>query len=203
MSQPYRYTNAKPSHTHAYLMPTVERHLERVGARTVFDLGCGNGSKAHHLSRHYEVTGVDASSDGIREANRAYPELKLEIGSAYDDLADRYGTFDAVVSLEVVEHLYEPRRWASTLFSLVKPGGIAVVSTPYHGYLKNLVLAATGKMDNHFTALWDGGHIKFWSIATLSALLQEAGFRDLDVSRVGRIPPLAKSMIVATQKPLR
>jgi hypothetical protein len=38
------------------------------------------------------------------------------------------------------------------------------VSTPYHGYHKNLGLALSGKMDAHFTALWEGGHIKFFSI---------------------------------------
>ncbi|MEM6274519.1 MAG: methyltransferase domain-containing protein [Myxococcota bacterium] len=200
MSRPYRYTNSRPSHTHAYLLPTVERHLERTRAKTVFDLGCGNGSAANQLASQYQVSGIDASSEGIREANRAFPKLKLAIGSAYDDLAQEYGTFDAVISLEVVEHLYDPRRWASTLFSLVRPGGVAVVSTPYHGYLKNLALAVTGNMDRHFTALWDGGHIKFWSIDTLSTLLHEAGFQNLQVDRVGRIPQLAKSMIFCGQK---
>lgn len=55
-------------------------------------------------------------------------------------------------------------------------------------------------MDAHFTALWDGGHIKFWSIATLGALLEEAGFTDLRFERVGRIPALAKSMICAARR---
>jgi 2-polyprenyl-6-hydroxyphenyl methylase/3-demethylubiquinone-9 3-methyltransferase len=74
------------------------------------------------------------------------------------------------------------------------------VSTPYHGYLKNLALALSGKLDKHFTALWDGGHIKFFSIATLGQLLREAGFKDLRFVRVGRIPPLAKSMLAIAKK---
>jgi len=102
--------------------------------------------------------------------------------------------------LEVVEHLYDPRLYAKTMFDLVRPGGGVVVSTPYHGYLKNLALAASGKMDQHFTALWDGGHIKFFSIETLSRLLSEAGFVDLRFARAGRIPALAKSMICCARK---
>jgi fructose-1,6-bisphosphatase/inositol monophosphatase family enzyme len=74
------------------------------------------------------------------------------------------------------------------------------VSTPYHGYWKNLALALAGKLDNHFTALWDHGHIKFWSIATLRHLLQEAGFQSIAFHRVGRIPLLAKSMIAVARK---
>ena len=86
-------------------------------------------------------------------------------------------------------------------FSLLEPGGTAIISTPYHGYIKNLVMALSGKMDAHFTALWDNGHIKFWSYKTLSALLAEAGFVDIRFERVGRIPPLAKSMIAIARKP--
>jgi 2-polyprenyl-6-hydroxyphenyl methylase/3-demethylubiquinone-9 3-methyltransferase len=104
------------------------------------------------------------------------------------------------LSLEVVEHLYSPRKWASTMFDLLEKNGTAIISTPYHGYLKNLTMAVTGKMDAHFTALWDHGHIKFWSQKTLKTLLLEAGFVNLSFHRVGRIAPLAKSMIVIAKK---
>jgi 2-polyprenyl-6-hydroxyphenyl methylase/3-demethylubiquinone-9 3-methyltransferase len=66
-----------------------------------------------------------------------------------------------VISLEVVEHVYAPRHYARTLFDLVEPGGAAIISTPYDGYWKNITLALSGRMDSHFTALWDHGHIKF------------------------------------------
>jgi len=63
-----------------------------------------------------------------------------------------------------------------------------------------LALALTGKMDTHFSPLWDGGHIKFWSVQTLKSLLSEAGFEDISFVRVGRIPLLAKSMIAVVYK---
>lgn len=56
-------------------------------------------------------------------------------------------------------------------------------------------------MDAHLTALWDHGHIKFWSMRTLAILLEEAGFCDIRFERVGRIPALAKSMIAVARKP--
>ena len=100
----------------------------------------------------------------------------------------------------MVEHLYDPRAFARNLFNLVEFSGTAIVSTPYHGYWKNLAMALTGRMDQHFTALWDHGHIKFWSMATLRQLLQEAGFRSITFRRVGRVPALAKSMIAIATK---
>jgi hypothetical protein len=120
---------------------------------------------------------------------------------SYDDLAAIYGRFPLVVSLKVVEDLYDPRLFAANLFALVEPGGHAIISTPYHGYFKNLALAAFGRFDGHFTVLWDGGHIKFWSVRTLGILLREAGFAEIDLLRVGRIPSLAKSMIALARRP--
>lgn len=204
----YRYTSSQISITHACLLPAVERELaahfasKSPAERRVFDVGCGNGSIANWMdSLGYIVTGIDPSSDGIAQAKNAYPKLRLEIGSAYDDLQQQYGHFPAVVSLEVVEHLYAPRDYAKTIFELLAPGGVAILSTPYHGYWKNLVLSLTGRMDKHFHALWDHGHIKFWSIATLRCLLEEAGFKNVRFHRVGRIPPLAMSMIAVAYKP--
>src|SRR5882762_3221942 len=177
----YEYSDARTNESHGYLPPEVLRALARLdwggGAKRVFEIGCGNGSVAHALSRNgYEVIGVDASTSGIAQARRAFPELSLHVGSAYDPLAARYGTFRAVLSLEVIEHLYAPRDFAHGAFDLLEPGGTLIVSTPYHGYLKNLALAVCGAMDRHFTVLWDGGHIKFFSVQTLSSLLREAGF---------------------------
>src|SRR6266403_4418946 len=205
MADEFEFASADAAHTAQYLLPAVLRVLAGEGqaAKTsIFDLGCGNGATAEFLQQHgYEVVGADPSTSGIREAHRAYPNLQLFVGSAYDDLAARFGKFQAVLSLEVVEHVYYPRKFAATLFSLVRPGGLAIVSTPYHGYLKNVGMALSGKLDSHFTALWDEGHIKFWSILTLKELLKEAGFSGISFQRVGRIPVFAKSMIAVARRP--
>ena len=202
----YGYYTSAPAHTNAYLWPVVEQildaHFRGRNDRRIMEVGCGNGSLANRLTElNYAVAGVDPSETGIAYANKNWPALNLRVGSAYDDLRATYGTFPAVISLEVVEHVYAPRDFAHCLFETLEPGGIAIVSTPYHGYWKNLALALTGKMDDHFTALWDHGHIKFWSIRTLSKLLEEAGLRVEQTHRVGRVAFLAKSMILVARKP--
>jgi len=204
----YVYDDAGLNHSHEYLLPVLREILACAGLpparRRIFELGCGNGSVAHALMQAgYDITGVDPSEQGITQANRLYPSLNLVRGSAYDDLKERYGQFPIVVSLEVVEHVYSPRTFARTLYELVEPGGSAIISTPYHGYWKNLALALTGKMDDHFTALWDHGHIKFWSFKTLRLLLEEAGFKNVSFQRVGRVSIIAKSMVAIATKPHR
>ena len=101
-----------------------------------------------------------------------------------------------------MEHVFAPREYARRVFDLLESGGYAVISTPYHGYVKNLALVVSGKMDAHFTPLWDYGHIKFWSVKTLGQLLPVAGFTDIKFHRVGRFAPIAKSMIAVARKPL-
>jgi len=204
-STDYVYRDKKHEHSYGYLWPVIAEmatSLRERRADRAFDLGCGNGSIAADLAAlRFTVTGIDASQSGIAIAKASYPQCVFEVASVYDDLAARFGRFPLVLSLEVIEHLYDPRAFARTLFGLLEPGGTAIVSTPYHGYIKNCALALSGKLDDHFTALWDGGHVKFFSIRTLGAVLSEAGLRDLEFVRVGRIPVLAKSMIAIARRP--
>lgn len=200
----YEYHDAELTSAHEYLLPELCSILGALdpSKRRIFELGCGNGAVANYLSaRGYSVTGIDASSEGISHARRAYPALDLTQASAYDDLQGRFGRFPIVLSLEVVEHLYYPRKFAFAVHDLLEPGGVAIISTPYHGYWKNLAMALSGRMDSHFTALWDHGHIKFWSRRSLGVLLEEAGLEIRDFRRVGRVPPLAKSMILVAIRP--
>src|SRR5258708_7879278 len=163
----YHFSDSAQSECNDYLLPHVTELLteeRRVrSAKRLFELGSGNGAVAGSLARDgFEVTAVDVSRSGIEIARSAFPDVRFEVASAYDDLRDRFGAYPVVLSLEVVEHLFSPRNLARNLFNLLEPGGLAIVSTPYHGYIKNLVIALMGKMDSHFSPLWDHGHIKFW-----------------------------------------
>jgi 2-polyprenyl-6-hydroxyphenyl methylase/3-demethylubiquinone-9 3-methyltransferase len=199
----FEYRDAATTWAQNYLWPVVKAEIEdlRLADRRAFDLGCGNGSLARMLhAQSYRVTGVDPSNSGIAMARAALPEGRFEVGSSEDDLAARFGTFPLVVSLEVIEHCYSAHRFAAACFDLLQNGGTLICSTPYHGYLKNLALSVFDKWDEHHTSLHDGLHIKFFSERTLRAVLSEAGFTDVRFIRVGRIPPLAKSLVAIARK---
>lgn len=201
----YPFECAMPSHMHAVLWPVVRSLSEplRPGAR-VLDAGCGNGAMAGAYQKlGCAVVGVDMSESGIAIARAAYRETRFERMEIDEGILRRLDEppFDLVVSTEVVEHLYDPRLYARGCFAALKPGGRLVMSTPYHGYLKNLAIALLGRWDAHANPLWDGGHIKLWSRATLGQLLREAGFVNLRFRGAGRVPGLWMTMVVAADKP--
>ena len=147
------------------------------------------------------MVGCDPSQEGIALATRAYPNIQFKVLGVYDEPAVLGAdSFDAVVSTEVIEHLYFPRSLPRFAAKVLRPKGHLILSTPYHGYLKNLTLALTDEWDRHHSPLWDNGHIKFWSRATLTKLLSEEGFNVTQFIGVARLPFLWKSMILICQK---
>lgn len=205
----YGWSSGEAEQSHGYLQPVVLSAVRahapiRTTPARIFDAGCGNGALLRKLQLGgYDVSGCDASESGVVQARKLCgDQVRVERLSVYEDLSGRFGTdWDVVVSTEVIEHLYAPRDFVRQALGLLKPGGALVLSTPYHGYLKNLALAASGALDHHFTALWDGGHIKFWSYATLRHLLSEFGFDNFSFYGAGRLPWLWKSMVVVARKP--
>jgi 2-polyprenyl-3-methyl-5-hydroxy-6-metoxy-1,4-benzoquinol methylase len=204
--QEFRFSDRTESHMHAHFMPYVLAFAGdlKEGAR-VLDIGCGNGFLCgEFLKRGCKVVGTDLSTQGIELARQTYPSGRFELLGADANVLERLGEepFDVVVSTEVVEHLYAPRHWAEGCFVALKRGGRLICTTPYHGYLKNLAISLFGKWDVHANPLWDGGHIKIWSKKTLSCLLMEAGFTNLEFRGAGRVPGLWMTMVAKAEKPL-
>lgn len=204
----YGYTAQRgrhAEHVFGYLFPRVQGFLPRqtAGLR-VLDVGCGDGYWSGRLSAvGCHVVGVDPSAQGVALARAAYPGLRFEVGEVSRGLIDRLAEppFDIVLSTEVVEHVYLPKIWADGCLGALKPGGRLICSTPYHGYLKNLVLSLGNRWDRHASPLWDGGHIKLWSRRTLGWLLAETGFENIRFVVAGRCPYLWKSMVLAGDRP--
>jgi SAM-dependent methyltransferase len=190
---------------HQYVLPDIKRLCARLPKNSrVLDVGCGNGSLTREFSKMgHQVTGVDLSRQGIEFARAACPEARFEVLPADDQILLNLKTdpFDLVYSVEVMEHLYDPKSFLRGCAAATNPGGLFLCSTPYHGYFKNLALALTDSWDRHADPLDDGGHIKFFSRKTLKKAVLNEGFVAPEFVRSGRIPLLAKSLIVIARKP--
>ncbi len=130
-----------------------------VGGLEVLDAGCGEGYGAAILARAAaSVVAVDLEPEVIEHAAASYPAVRFERA---DLLALPYPdrSFDAVVSLQVIEHLERPREFVSECARVVKDGGLLVLSTP-----NRLTFSPEG-IRNPF-------HTVEFSLAELRALLE-------------------------------
>lgn len=125
----YGWQSEDGPHSCAYLTPAVLGWLREVQPRKVLDLGAGNGALCCALvAAGYEVVGIEPDAAGVEIARRQCPQAQFYRLGVDDDphevLRDHPGGFDAVVSTEVVEHLYAPRKLPTFAHAVLRGGGI-------------------------------------------------------------------------------
>ncbi|MCK6453135.1 MAG: bifunctional 2-polyprenyl-6-hydroxyphenol methylase/3-demethylubiquinol 3-O-methyltransferase UbiG [Alphaproteobacteria bacterium] len=163
----------------------ADRPLRGLG---VVDIGCGGGLIAEPLARlGAGVTGIDASERNIEVARTHAAGQGLAIDYRFAAAADLVAAgerFDAVLSLEVVEHVSDRRGFLGNCCALVKPGGalfLATLNRTAKSYLLGIVAA-------EYVLRWlpAGTHDwnRFVRPSELAADLREAGFRLADLKGI-------------------
>ncbi len=145
----------------------------------ILDIGCGNGYLCRLLTdAGVDCIGIEPAPEGLELAKKLVPEGKFYVRSCYEDpTTSDLGKFDLIVSTEVIEHLYFPRKLVQFAKGHLNANGVFIITTPDYGsYWRNLIISLTNMWDYHHLPLWDGGHIKFWSKKTLTRLLEDEGF---------------------------
>jgi 2-polyprenyl-6-hydroxyphenyl methylase/3-demethylubiquinone-9 3-methyltransferase len=107
--------------------------LSSLAGLRVLDIGCGGGLLCEPLTRlGAEVTGIDPAEASIAVARVHAGQAGLDIdyrATTAEALAAEGTRFDAVLAMEVVEHLPDPRGFLATCARLVRPDGPVIVST--------------------------------------------------------------------------
>jgi 2-polyprenyl-6-hydroxyphenyl methylase/3-demethylubiquinone-9 3-methyltransferase len=172
--------------------------LERVreGER-VLDVGCGEGRFTAALAgAGVRAVGVDVAEEPLRRARARHPEFDLRLV----DVAGGWGlgdaSFDAVWAGEVIEHVADTAAWLSEVRGALRSGGRLLLSTPAHGPLTLARLTVSSRaFATHFDP--QGDHLRFYSRATLTALLAQFGFESIEV-RAAAGPPGARRVLLAS-----
>src|SRR5580693_5667582 len=164
--------------------------LERVAAgERVLDVGCGEGRFTAELARAGALAvGVDVAREPLRRARERNRELDVRLlddGEGRWELED--ASFDVVWAGEVIEHVADTAAWLSEVRRVLRSGGSLLLSTPAHGRLTLMRLALSRRaFANHFDPR--GDHLRFYSRETLTSLVGEFGFSQIEVSGAGGAP---------------
>jgi 2-polyprenyl-6-hydroxyphenyl methylase/3-demethylubiquinone-9 3-methyltransferase len=99
----------------------------------ILDIGCGGGLLAEPLARlGATVTGIDAAERNIAIARRHAESVGTRVTylpCAAEDLAQQGAQFDAVLAMEIVEHVADLDAFFKAAAALLKPDGTMVVAT--------------------------------------------------------------------------
>lgn len=167
------------------------------GAR-VLDAGCGGGDFSEVINSFgYTATGTDLSESAIRFARNRFPKLDFAVGGPETLLPDHAGKFAAAWSSEVIEHVYDVYGFLCAVHECLAPGGILVLTTPYHGLIKNIVIDLFNYA-KHYDPF--AGHIRFFDKRSLDRVLRHCGFTPIKWMGYGRPWPLYKSFFVVASK---
>jgi 2-polyprenyl-3-methyl-5-hydroxy-6-metoxy-1,4-benzoquinol methylase len=145
------------------------RPYRKLGTLLEFGIGAGFFLKAAERDG-WRVLGLDVMEAGVEFART---RLGLDVRlTPIEDADIPHESFDVVAMFEVIEHLSDPKGVVRRAFSLLRPGGCLIVSTPNIESLTHRALGGQWSVLNPFE------HLQFFSERTLRAMLTEVGFTD-------------------------
>jgi 2-polyprenyl-6-hydroxyphenyl methylase/3-demethylubiquinone-9 3-methyltransferase len=177
----------------------------------ILDVGCGGGLASESLARlGAQVIGLDASHSNIQVANE-HKEYSLHGSDVYERLTYKHSTaeqllfemklsnqasndqlFDAVVSLEVIEHVANVQSFTNSLASFLKPGGALMMTTINRTAKSYLLAIAAAEHLLHLVPPGTHDWHKFITPEELTLLLQSNGLQIREITGVDYNPVTQK-----------
>ncbi len=163
---------------------------------TILDIGCGGGLLSEPLTRlGAKVTSIDASHRNIEIAQLHAEDSDLKMDYRHmtaEDLVETGATYDAVINMEVIEHVADVEAYTTSCAALVKPGGVMFGST-LNRTKKSYLLAIIGA---EYLLRWvpKGTHEwkKFLRPSEFVDVLSRNGLETLDLMGIVYNPVLDK-----------
>jgi 2-polyprenyl-3-methyl-5-hydroxy-6-metoxy-1,4-benzoquinol methylase len=150
---------------------------------TVLDYGSGTGNLITRLLEAGDFEVVSEADLVARPSDLTTAEwLQADLNHP---LPVANARFDCVISLEVIEHLENPRATVREWFRLLKPGGAVIFSTPNNESWQAMLVLPIGGPFQRFLGDWyPGGHITALLRMDIEHILLDVGFEHLQVEYI-------------------
>jgi len=97
---------------------------------TIVDVGCGTGANIAALADDYRCVGIDTSADAIEFARQRFPKVTFFTGIAPRDLGEEAARADAMLLMDVLEHVPNDRAVLEPLIRAAHPGALILITVP-------------------------------------------------------------------------
>ncbi|MDG2333050.1 MAG: class I SAM-dependent methyltransferase [Myxococcota bacterium] len=145
------------------------------GERNLLDVGCGDGRFLSLLERQgdpqWNPVGLEFDEGAVASCRAKGYEAHCERIEDFAQRPDQKNRFDAILMLQLLEHVDDPARVCEHVHTLLKPGGAFIVETPNLGGLDYRLFAGRWWGHYHFPRHWN-----LFRLASLSQLLASKGF---------------------------
>jgi SAM-dependent methyltransferase len=176
-----------------------KKHLPKDG--TILEAGCGLSRWVIYFARlGYDIVGLDCNHEALRQAKSFEPSIKVLAGDLLETcFHDR--TFDAVLSLGVVEHFKEgPQEALRELKRILKPGGALILVVPANNLFRILIINPLMRLRDLYLKIYRGHKMAFseyrYSKKELKRFLTNLGFEIIDFATDDFRPPLSVGIYV-------
>jgi 2-polyprenyl-3-methyl-5-hydroxy-6-metoxy-1,4-benzoquinol methylase len=156
--------------------PLLPRHV-----RSVLEVGCGTGATLAWLKatgRCGFAAGIELSEDAAAAARQTAD--RIVVGNAEQLIGSTFavGTFDAILCLDVLEHLVDPWSFVRRIEELLAPGGTFIASIPNVRHIRVVVpLILFGRWRYEGSGLLDRTHLRFFTQASAVELMSSGALR--------------------------
>jgi 2-polyprenyl-3-methyl-5-hydroxy-6-metoxy-1,4-benzoquinol methylase len=155
----------------------------------VLDVGCDTGRFGEMLKRHCGATVHGIERDPVA-AEHARARLDHVRQCSLDD-ADAFaglGPYDAVLFLDVLEHLFDPWRVLRAAVQVLRPGGVVHAVVPNVAHLSVVRRLLKGRFDYADVGMMDRTHVRWFTRHSIRECFEQAGLERVTVSAVPLVP---------------
>lgn len=107
---------------------SLSEALQGLHSKKLLVIGCGDGNELEYISTETLVA-FDLSHNAVRKAKSQMSD-GLYMQASGMELPFPDGTFDAILTSEVIEHIIEPERMMTEIVRVLAPQGSVIISTP-------------------------------------------------------------------------
>ncbi|MBU2538855.1 MAG: class I SAM-dependent methyltransferase [Proteobacteria bacterium] len=176
---------------HAQIADTIARVVPAGGK--ILDFGAGEGALSLRLiDIGYQVVSVDKEEFDFQCNGAKFTRVDFDSPEELNSfLTSHAGEFDAVLGIEVIEHVQDQWKYVRGLMAMVKQGGTVLITTPnISSWLSRFMFFFTGRFHGFGDSSLSYGHIHPISPWELNLILKTLGAENIQIGPAGTLPAI-------------